>query len=123
MAQMMVLLISEQFTMTAEVTTELLVQISAYFSHTGIHNEEYLSFMINYVDWPPPQTINTPKKKDEPHLHSRHSPAIEDSKLHRSHIRRKTVFIPRNWILRTDYVVHQVQHNINGKSKKIYPDC
>jgi len=38
MSQMMVLLISNQFMMKAEVTTELLVQIFAYFAHTGIHN-------------------------------------------------------------------------------------
>ena len=63
MAQMMVPLISKQFTMTAEVTTELLVQLSAYFSHTGIHNEEFLAFMTNYVDWPPPHTIATPTQK------------------------------------------------------------
>jgi len=63
MAQMIFLLISKQFTMTAEVTTEPLVQLSAYFAHTGIHNEEYLSFMMNYVDWLPPQTIATPKQK------------------------------------------------------------
>ena len=50
MAQMMVPLIREQFIMTAEVTTELLVQLSAHFSHMGIHNEEFLAFMTNYVD-------------------------------------------------------------------------
>jgi len=61
MTQMMVLLISKKFTMTAEVTTELLVQLSAYFNHTGIHNKGHLSFMTNYVDWLLPQTITTPK--------------------------------------------------------------
>jgi len=60
---MIVPLISKQFKMTAEVTTELLVQLSAYFVHTGIHDEEYVSFMTNYVDWTPPQTIATPKQK------------------------------------------------------------
>jgi len=49
--------------MTVEVTTELLVQLSAYFAHTGIHNKEYLSFMTNYVDWPLLQTIAIPKQK------------------------------------------------------------
>ena len=49
--------------MTADITTELLVQISAYFTNTGIHNEEYLSFMTNYVDWPTPQMIATDKQK------------------------------------------------------------
>jgi len=63
MAKMMVPLISEQFTMTAEVITELLVQLSAYFSHTGIHNKEFLAFMTNYVDWLPPNTVTTPTKK------------------------------------------------------------
>jgi len=46
--------------MTAEVTTELLVQLSAYFSHTGIHNKEFLAFMPNYMDWLPPHMIATP---------------------------------------------------------------
>ena len=50
LAQMMVTLISEQFTMTAELTTELLVQLSAYFFHMGIHNKEFLTLMTNYVD-------------------------------------------------------------------------
>ena len=63
MAKMMVPLISKQFTMTAEVTTELLVQLSAYFSHTGIHNKEFLAFMTNYVDWSPPHTFATPTQK------------------------------------------------------------
>ena len=63
MDQMMVLLISEKFTMTAEVITELLIQLSTYFPHIGIHNEEYLSFMTNYVDWTPPQKKSTPKQK------------------------------------------------------------
>jgi len=48
--QMMVPLISKQFTTTVEVTSELLVQLSAYFAHTCIHNEEFLAFMTNYVD-------------------------------------------------------------------------
>jgi len=61
--QMMVMLISKQFTITAEVTTELLVKLSMYFTHTDIHTEEYLSFMTNCVDWPPPQMIDTPKQK------------------------------------------------------------
>jgi len=43
MSQTMVPLIRKQFTMPAEVTTELLVQLSAYFAHTGIHNEEHVS--------------------------------------------------------------------------------
>jgi len=47
MVQMIVLLIRKQFTMTTEVTME---QLSAYFSHTGIHNKEFLAFMTNYVD-------------------------------------------------------------------------
>jgi len=42
-----------------EVTTELLKQLSAYFEHMVIYNEEYLSFMKNYANWPPPQTIAT----------------------------------------------------------------
>ena len=63
MAHIMVSLISKQFTMTAKVTMEPLVQMSAYFAHTGIHHEEYLSFMTNYVAWPPPQTIATTKQK------------------------------------------------------------
>jgi len=54
MAEIIIPLISKQFTMTAEVTMELLIQLSAYFEHTGIHNEEYLSIMIKYVNWPPP---------------------------------------------------------------------
>ena len=60
---MMVPLIRKQFTMTDKVTTEILVQVSAYFAHMGIHNEEYLSFMTNYVDWPPPHKIVTTNKK------------------------------------------------------------
>ena len=28
-----------------------------------IHNKEYVSFMTNYVDWLPPQTIATSKNK------------------------------------------------------------
>ena len=47
MAQMIVPLISEQLTMTTEVTTELLVQLSVYFSHTSIHNEELFAFITN----------------------------------------------------------------------------
>jgi len=50
MADIMVPLISGMFTMTVEVTTELLIQLSTYFEHTGLHNEEYLSFMTNYID-------------------------------------------------------------------------
>ena len=50
MVQMMVPLISKKFTMTVEVITELLVQLSVYFSHMGIHNKEFLTFMTNYVD-------------------------------------------------------------------------
>ena len=50
MVEMIVPLISKHFTMTADVTTELLIQLSAYFEHTSIHNEEYLFFMKNYVD-------------------------------------------------------------------------
>jgi len=57
-------------------------------------------------------------KKDEPHLHFRHSPAIEDIKLHRISTRRKAILITQNWISHTDYVVHQVQQNINRKSEK-----
>ena len=60
MAQMMVPLISEQLIMMAEVTTKLLVQLSAYFSHKGIHTKEFLDFMTNYVDWPPSQTSAAP---------------------------------------------------------------
>ena len=60
MAHMMIPLISKLLTMTAKVTTELLVQLSAYFDHTGIDNKEFLAFMTNYVDWPPPHTIITP---------------------------------------------------------------
>ena len=63
MEQMMVPLIRKQVTMTDKVTTEILVQVSAYFAHMGIHNEEYLSFMTNYVDWPLPHTIATDKQK------------------------------------------------------------
>jgi len=59
-AKIMVPLISGQFTMTAEVTTELLIQLSVYFFHTGIHDEEFLAFVTNYVDWPPPNTFATP---------------------------------------------------------------
>ena len=66
MAQMMVPLISKQFTMTAEVTTEPLVQMSAYFAHMGIHHKEYLSFITNYIDWTPPHTISTAKQKINP---------------------------------------------------------
>jgi len=61
MDQIMVLIISKKIAMTAELTKELMVHLSAYFSHMGIHNEEYLSFMTNYVDWPLPQKIATPK--------------------------------------------------------------
>jgi len=57
---MMVPLISENVTMTAEVTTEFLVQLSAYISYTGIHNKEFLAFMMNYMDWTLPHTIATP---------------------------------------------------------------
>ena len=56
-------LISKQFKMTAEVTTEPLVQMSTYFAHKGINHEEYFSFMTNYVDWPPTKTIATTKQK------------------------------------------------------------
>jgi len=84
MAQMMVTLIIEQFTMMAEVTAE--------------HKKCYS------------------QKKDGPHLHSRHSPAIEHSKLHRSPTRRSTVLIPQNRISCTDYVVNQVQQSVNEKS-------
>ena len=63
MAHMMVPLMSKQFMVTAEVTTEMLVQIYAYFAHTGVHNEEYLSFMTNYVNWPPSHAIVTDKQK------------------------------------------------------------
>ena len=59
--EMMVPFISKKFAMMAEVTTELLIHFSTYFEHTGIHNEGYLSFMTNYVNWPPPQTITTVK--------------------------------------------------------------
>jgi len=60
MVQMMVLLISEQFKMTAEVTTELLVQLSVYFAHTGIRSRDFPAFITKYVDWPLPHTIATP---------------------------------------------------------------
>jgi len=63
MTEIMVPLVSEQFTMMVEVTTELLILLSAYFAHTVIHNKEYLSFMMNYVNLPPPQTIATAKKR------------------------------------------------------------
>ena len=63
MAKMMVPLISEQLTITAEVTTELLVQLSVYFAHTGIHNKEFLAFMTNFVDWPRPHAFATPTQK------------------------------------------------------------
>jgi len=56
-------LISKKLIMTEKVTTILLVQMSAYFTHTGIHNEEHLSFMTSYVNWPPPQTITTASQK------------------------------------------------------------
>ena len=49
-AEMIVPLVSDQFTMTTEVTTELLIQLSAYFEHKDIHNEEYISFMTKYVN-------------------------------------------------------------------------
>jgi len=50
MAQMMVPIISEQFTMIVDITTELLIQLSAYIELTGIQNEKYLSFMTNYIN-------------------------------------------------------------------------
>jgi len=49
--------------MMVEETTELLLQLSAYFPLTGIHNEEYLSFMKNYVDWLPSLAIENPRQK------------------------------------------------------------
>ena len=49
--------------MKFEVTTELLVQMSAYFAHMGIHNEEYLSFMTNYANFPPSHMIVIDKWK------------------------------------------------------------
>jgi len=48
--------------MTAEVTTDPLVQMSAYFAQTGIHHEEYFFFVTNYIGWLLPQTIVTTKK-------------------------------------------------------------
>ena len=63
MVKMMVPLISKQFTMMTEVTTELLVQLSAYFAHTGIRNEEFLAFMTNYVDLPLSHMSATPTQK------------------------------------------------------------
>jgi len=48
--------------MTAEVRTELLVQVSVYFANTGIHNNKFLAFMTNYMDWPPPHATNPTQK-------------------------------------------------------------
>ena len=62
MSHMMVPLISKKLTITAEATTELLVQMSAYFAHTGIYNEEYPFFVTNYIDWSPLRMIATDKQ-------------------------------------------------------------
>ena len=50
MAYLIVPLISKQFMLNVDLTKELLVQISVLVFHTGIHNEEYLSFVTNRVD-------------------------------------------------------------------------
>lgn len=55
--------------------------------------------------------------KDIAHLRFRHSPAIEDSKIHGSPTRGKALPIPWYRVSRTVYMVCLVQQDFNGKMR------
>jgi len=118
MAQMMVPLIIEQFTMIAEVTKELMVQLRILFPHR--YSQQRLFVLYDKLCGLAAATNNYYSQvKDEFHLHSRHSPTIKDSKLYCNPRRRKAVCILRNRISRTNYVVCKVQQDINGKYEQV----